>query len=138
VELDSPAQKGVGVSSLVLVARADPLTADADASDPFLLQGRDVVPLLTGSLKGGAKPLVYFVIYPDKMIQEPARMRVEYFANGEQLDMKDSDLPAPDSFGAIPMMVNAVSRPGKCEIKITVRQGFESSVRTVGYTVEAK
>lgn len=138
VELDSPAQKGIGVSSLVLVARADPLTADADPNDPFLLQGRDVVPLLDSWLKADAKPLVYFVVYPDKMIQEPARMRVEYFANGEELDVKDSDLPAPDSFGAIPMMVNTVSRPGKCEIKITVRQGFESSARSIGYTLAEK
>ena len=135
VELDSPAQKGIGLSSAMVVARADALTADADANDPFLLQGRDVVPLLDGSLKASAKPLVYFVVYPDKTSMEKPRVRVEFFVGGEELEAKDEDLPAPDSFGAIPMVVNAVSRPGKCEIKITAKQGFQSAVQSVSYTV---
>jgi VWFA-related protein len=137
VELDSPAQKGIGLSSLVVVARADPLTADADANDPFLFQGRDVVPLLDGSLKASAKPLVYFVVYPDKSNQETPRVRTEFFVGGEELEVKDADLPAPDSSGAIPVMLSAVARPGKCEIKITARQGFQSAVRSVSYTVAA-
>jgi hypothetical protein len=135
VELDSPAQKGIGLSSLVVVARADPLTADADANDPFLLQGRDVVPLLDGSLKASAKPLVYFMVYPDKSSQETPRIRVELFVGGEEVEARDADLPPPDSFGAIPMVVNAVARPGKCEIKITAKQGFQSAVQSVSYTV---
>jgi VWFA-related protein len=135
VGLDSPARKGLGLSSVMLVARADPLTADADANDPFLLQGRDVVPMLDASLKASAKPLVYFVVYPDKSSQEKPRIRVEFFVGGEELDAKDEDLPAPDSFGAIPMVVKAVARPGKCEIKITARQGFQAAVGSVSYTV---
>jgi len=134
-ELDSPPQKGIGLSSLMVVARADPLTADADADDPFLFQGRDVVPMLDGSLKASAKPLVYFVVYPDKSNQERPRIRVEFFVGGEELEAKESELPAPDSFGAIPMVVSAVARPGKCEIKITARQGFQSAVQSVSYTV---
>ena len=136
VELESPAQKGIGLSSAMVVARADPLTADADINDPFLLQGRDVVPLLGGPVKATAKPLVYFVVYPDKSSQEPPRVRVEYFVGGEELESKDQDLPAPESNGAIPMVVNAVARPGKCEIKITARQGFQSTVRSVSYIVQ--
>jgi len=135
VEMESPVQKGIGLSSLMVVARADPLTADADANDPFLLQGRDVVPLLDGNLKASAKPLIYFVVYPDKMLQDPPKIRVEFFAGGQELEAKDQDLPAPDSFGVIPMVVNAQSRPGKCEIRITARQGFESKVESVTYTV---
>lgn len=137
VELDSPPQKGVGLSSLVVVARADPLTADADANDPFLFQGRDVVPVLDGSLKASAKPLVYFMVYPDKSSQEAPRVRAEFFVGGEELEVKDADLPAPDSSGAIPVMLSAVARPGKCEIKVTARQGFQSAVRSVSYTVAA-
>ncbi|MGA3078111.1 MAG: VWA domain-containing protein [Bryobacteraceae bacterium] len=137
VELDSPPQKGVGLSSLVVVARADPLTADADANDPFLFQGRDVVPVLDGSLKASAKPLVYFMVYPDKSSQEAPRVRAEFFVGGEELEVKDADLPAPDSSGAIPVMLSAVARPGKCEIKVTARQGFQSAVQSVSYTVAA-
>jgi VWFA-related protein len=138
VELESPPQKGIGLSSAMVVARADPLTADADINDPFLLQGRDVIPLLDGPVKASAKPMVYFVVYPDRSIQEPPKLRVEYFVGGEELESKDQDLPAPESNGAIPMVVNAVARPGKCEIKITARQGFQSVVRSVSYTVDAQ
>jgi len=137
VELDSPAQKGIGLSSAMVVGRADALTADANASDPFLLQGRDVVPLLDGSLKASTKPLVYFVVYPDKSSQEPPRIRVEFFVGGEELEAKDAELPAPDATGAIPMVVHAEARPGKCEIRITAKQGFTSAVRNVSYTVAA-
>lgn len=138
VELDSSPQKGIGLSSLVVVARADPLTADADANDPFLFQGRDVVPMLDGPLKSSAKPLVYFVVYPDKSSQETPRIRAEFFVGGEELEVKEVDLPAPDSSGAIPVAVSAVARPGKCEIKITARQGFQSAVQNVSYTVDAQ
>ena len=137
-ELDSPPQKGIGLSSVMVVARADPLTADADANDPFLFQGRDVVPMLDGSLKASAQPLVYFVVYPDKSNQETPRIRAEFFVGGEELEVKEAELPAPDSSGAIPMVVSAVARPGKCEIKITARQGFQSAVQSASYTVAAQ
>jgi hypothetical protein len=47
-------------------------------------------------------------------------------------------LPPPDSSGAIPMLVNAVARPGKCEIRITALQGFQSATRSVNYAVAAQ
>ncbi len=135
-ELESPAQRGVGLSSVMVVARADALTADADADDPFLLQGRDVVPLLGGVLKEAAKPMVYFVVYPDKASVEAPRIRAEYFVGGEELEVKDVDLPAGDGSGAIPVVVSAVGKKGKCEIRITVRQGFASAVGSVSYFAE--
>ena len=57
---------------------------------------------------------------------------------GEELEVKEAELPAPDSSGAIPMVVSAVARPGKCEIKITARQGFQSAVQSASYTVAAQ
>jgi VWFA-related protein len=137
VELESPPQKGIALSSLLVVARADPLTADADANDPFLFHGRDVIPVIDGPLKATAKPSVYFVVYPDKFNQETPKVRAEFFVGDEELEVKDAELPAPDSFGAIPMVVSAVARPGKCQIKITVRQGFQSAQQSVSYTMDA-
>jgi hypothetical protein len=135
VEFDSLPADGVGLSSVMLVARADALTAEPDEDDPLLFQGREFVPILGGSLKASAKPLLYFVVYPDQSIQEAPRIRVEFFVNGEQLAQKQDALPPPDSSGAIPVVVNAVTKPGKCEIKITALQGFHSATRSVTYTV---
>ena len=138
VEFDNPSPKGVGLSSVILVARADSLTAEPDADDPLQFQGRDLVPMLSGSLKASAQPLLYFVVYPDKSIQETPRIRVQFFVNGEELEQKQEELPPPDSSGAIPVVVNAVTKPGNCEIRITASQGFHTATRSVTYTVAAQ
>jgi hypothetical protein len=138
LEFDSPAEKGVGLSSLMLVARADPLTAEPDADDPLVYNDRELVPLLGGSLKASTQPMLYFVVYPDDSLLEAARIRVQFFVNGEELEQKQSELPAPDSFGAIPVLVNAATKPGNCEIKVTALQGFQSTTRSVTYTVPAQ
>ena len=138
VEFDSPPAAGVGLSSLMLVARADPLTAEPDADDPLQFQGRELAPMLGGSLKASAQPLLYFVVYPDRSIQETPRIRVEFFVDGEELEQKQDELPPPDSSGAIPVVVNAVTKPGNCEIRITALQGFQTATRSVKYTVAAQ
>ena len=138
VEFDSPPAKGVGLSSVMLIARADPLTAEPDADDPLQFQGRELVPMLNASLKASAQPLLYFVVYPDKSIQETPRIRVESFVDGEELAQKQAELPPPDSSGAIPVVVNAVMKPGNCEIRITALQGFHTITRSVTYTVAAQ
>jgi VWFA-related protein len=138
VEFDNPSPKGVGLSSVILVARADSLTTEPDADDPLQFQGRDLVPMLSGSLKASARPLLYFVVYPDKSIQETPRIRVQFFVNGEELEQKQEELPPPDSSGAIPVVVNAVTKPGNCEIKITASQGFHTANRSVTYSVAAQ
>jgi VWFA-related protein len=138
VEFDSPPAAGVGLSSLMLVARADPLTAEPDADDPLQFQGKELVPMLGGSLNASAQPLLYFVVYPDKAIQETPRIRVEFLLDGEELAQKQDELPPPDSSGAIPVVVNAVTKPGNCEIRITALQGFHAATRSVKYTVAAQ
>jgi hypothetical protein len=138
LEFDSPSADGVGLSSLMLVARADTLTAEPDADDPLQFQGRDLVPMLGTSLKASAQPLLYFVVYPDKSIQETPRIRVQFFVNGEELAQKRDELPPPDSSGAIPVVVNAVTKPGNCEIRITASQGFHTAARSISYTVAAQ
>jgi VWFA-related protein len=138
VEFDSPSPKGVGLSSVMLVARADPLTAEPDADDPLQFQGRDLVPMLSASLKASAQPLLYFVVYPDKSMQETPRIRVQFLVDGEELEQKQDELPPPDSSGAIPVVVNAATKPGSCEIRITASQGFQTATRSIKYTVVAQ
>ncbi|HUB78093.1 MAG TPA: VWA domain-containing protein [Bryobacteraceae bacterium] len=135
LEFDSPEAGGVGMSSLMLVARFDPLTAEPEFDDPLVLKDHEIVPMLTGPLTASAKPMLYLVIYPNKMIEEAPRLRVQFLVNGEELEEKQIDLPAPDASGAIPVLVNAATKPGKCELKVTVIQGFESFARSLNYAV---
>ena len=138
VELESPPQKGIGLSSVMLLARADPLTAAPDPNDPFVFHGREIIPSVDGVVKASARPLLYFVVYPDKLSQETPRIRVEMSVGGETLEVKDQDLPAADSFGGIPMVINTETRPGKCEIKVTAKQGFQTATQSVTFTVAAQ
>jgi len=138
VEFDSPEEKGVGLSSLILVARADPLTEEPEADDPLVFQDRELVPMLSGSLPASAQPMLYFVVYPDDTLTQTPRIRVEFSVDGKQLEQKQNELPEPDASGAIPVLVNAATKAGNCEIRVTVLQGFESTTRSVTYTVPAR
>jgi VWFA-related protein len=134
-EFESPQRKGIALSSVVLVSRAEPLTGKPDDDDPLLFQGREVVPALDAKLKADAKPLAYFVIYPDRASTEKARIRVSFVVNGKVLSEKEADLPAADASGAIPMLVNAAMRPGDCELRITALQGTDAPQQSISYTV---
>ena len=135
IEFDSPPRGGVGLSSLMLVERADPLTGPADTADPFQFHGKELAPMLDRSLTASAHPLVYFVVYPDTSYQENAKIEVEYLVDGESLAKKEAELPPPDELGAIPMLVNAVAKPGHCELRIRAMQASRSTIQTLSYVV---
>jgi VWFA-related protein len=135
LEFDSPEASGVGMSSLMLVARVDPLTAESELDGPLVYKDSEIVPMLTGPLKASAKPMLYLVVYPDKSVEEAPRLRVQFLVNGQELEQKQIDLPAPDASGAIPVLVNAATKPGKCELKVTATQGFQSYTRSLNYVV---
>jgi VWFA-related protein len=134
-EFDSPEKSGLGMSSVILVQRVDPVQGHADAADPFQFATSKVVPDLSGTVNPTAQSYVYFVIYPDPASTEKPQIEVQFLLNGEELAKQDSDLPAPDATGAIPMVVSAVAKAGNCELKITAIQGDKTLARSVTYTV---
>jgi len=136
LQFDNPEEhQGPGISSLVLVGPAEPLNGKPDATDPFVFQGRRMVPLLNHSLKPKDEPFVYFIVYPDKANSEKPKIEVEFLVGGESLAKQDADLPARDESGAVPMVVSAALKPGECELRITAIQGNASSTQSVKYTV---
>jgi VWFA-related protein len=136
VQFDSPEpHSGVGLSSVMLIQRLEPATGPADASDPMVVQGKRLVPLMASTLAADAKPYVYFAIYPDKTRTEKPKLHVEFQAEGQVLANQSYELPAPDATGAIPMLIRAATHTGPCELKIVVSQGTDSVARTVSYTI---
>jgi hypothetical protein len=129
--------KGVGMSSVVLVQQVEPVSGPPDASDPLVFQGKRMVPMAASALKSTAKPVVYFVVYPDKANAEKPKIQVEFLSGGQVLARQTADLPAPDPSGTIPMIVGAALRPGNCQLRITALQGVESATGSVNYTVAA-
>ncbi len=140
---NNPARKGLGLSSVMLVQRLEPVNGTAGAADPFEFQmdkdqRRRVVPELRNAFTPAAKPAVYFVVYPDKAVAGKPEIQVEFLVDGHVLAKQDAELPAPDSTGAIPMVVGAVAKPGHCELRITARQGEQSTMQNLYYTVVAQ
>jgi hypothetical protein len=113
-----------------------------DGADPFVFgvdkgHPRRVIPELSGNLKAGVHPYAYFVIYPDKSNTEKPKLQVEFLVNGKVLAKQIADLPAPDSSGAIPMLVATAAQPGNCQLRISALQGSATAVQTVDYSVAA-
>ena len=130
--------KGVGLSSVGLVRGLEPVDGVPDPSDPLIYQGKRVVPDLTPTLGADAKPLIYFVVYPDKSLAENPKLQVEFFADAKPVAIQNIKLPAPDASGAVAMLLSGPTRPGDCELRISTIQGAGSAEQILKYKVLAK
>ncbi len=143
LEFDNPGHTGIALSSIVLVRRLESTGTPYDPNDPFLLQvqaqqqstPRRIVPELTTTLAAGARPSVYFVVYPDSANPEKPKLWVEFRVDGEVVAKRVSDLGPADPTGAVPLIVAAAAHPGDCELRITALQGGDFSTQTLRYTI---
>ena len=62
---------------------------------------------------------------------------MSFLVGGKLVAKQESELPAPDSTGAIPMVIQAATRPGDCELRITAMQGNTATQRSISYTIAA-
>ena len=139
----SPEQKGVGLSSILLLQNKEPVNGKVAPADPLEFQldatkGERIVPELGTNLAPTATPTVFFVVYPDKAITDKAKIQAEFLLGGKLLGKQMADLPAPDATGAILMQISAPAKPGDCELRITAMQGNSSTMQSLKYTVAAK
>ncbi len=132
--IDNPESGSLGLSTVMLVRELDPVNGP-DAADPFRVGNNRVRPELTRTLSAGAKPFIYFVVYPDKTSTESPRVEVQFVHNGQVLARRTLDVPPAGADGAAPMLIGSVAKPGNCELKITAMQGDESLERSVAYIV---
>ena len=126
----SAATNGIQANA-AMVQRVDPADTDLNVADSFILEDKRVVPWLVPILRASAKPLAYFVAYPDIAAAERPQLQVEFLWNGEAIARQSADLPPPNSSGAIPMLVGVAMRPGSTELRITVRQGESAATQSV-------
>jgi len=124
---------GLGMSSALLIRRLEP---GADSATPLSFRGQKLIPFVETSLTEAQKPYAYFVVYPDRRNNAKPRVQVEFTVDGRMVANQTADLPAPDSSGAIPMVIRAAVHAGKCQLKITTMQGAESATRTLAYNVQ--
>ena len=124
----------------MLVQRIDTMAQRSPAANPFEFpaktQWRRVTPELNTTLKPDARPMAYFVVYPDPAAAEKPKLQVEFLVGGKLQATQTSALPEPDASGAIALVVGAASHTGDCRLRITALQGAASATQVLDYTVQ--
>jgi VWFA-related protein len=139
-EFESRRSNGPAMSSVMLVQQLQPIDGPANTADPFQIpvdgsHTQLVVPELSNA-STEARPMAYFVLYPDASNPEKPRLQMQVLADGKVLSEQAIQVPAPN--GAIPMVVRIAAHPGECELRVTVHQGTASATQTLKYKVDSK
>jgi VWFA-related protein len=120
--------KNLGMSSLELVRRLDPLPGPRDPMDPFEVDNGRIVPTLADSVASSKPVDVYFVVYPaptngQSVNGQDLKAVLQVFREGKEVARKPLDLSRPEPDGSIPMLVRLSPDRGQCDVLITARQG---------------
>ncbi len=121
--------KNLGMSSLELVRRLDPLPGPRDPMDPFEIENGRIVPTLADSVASSQPVDLYFVVYPTQAANAPdanapnLKATLQVFREGKEVARKPLDLSRPEADGSIPMLVRLSPDPGQCDVLITAQQG---------------
>jgi len=130
----------LGVSSLQLVRRLDPLAGPRDPMDPLEVDNGRIVPTLVDSVKSTKPVDLYFVVYPAQssaasgvasgatpgttpVATDDLKATLQVFREGREVARKPLDMSKQEADGSIPMLVRVSPDPGQCDVLITARQG---------------
>jgi hypothetical protein len=136
--IDCAARNGTELSSVALVRRMEPEAGLDAGADPLAYQGKRIYPALFTELAAAGEQYLYFVAYPDSNNGSKPELRAQLLMNGRVVADRTMPLPAADSAGAIPVLIQAAGRPGQHEMRFILSQGNESSTETIRYTVAPK
>ncbi len=138
-----PEDKGgvLGISSVALVRNTKAKDAATKPNDPMLMADKVIMPMVNPILKKTEYETVpfYLTIYPDANNNAKATLRMEFSKDGTLLGGGSPPIGEPDAQGRIQYVANAplASLPnGNYEVKFIVKQGLETAVENVSFTVE--
>ena len=129
---------GPMLSSLALLRRADPLPADAPASeDPFRVEGVRVVPHLAGPVSKAANPNLSFFarLYPAPGGEAPT-LTLEFVREGKTVGRASPPLSAADANGNMALLSGVPSAsfpPGQYDVRLKVLQGDAEATETTHF-----
>jgi VWFA-related protein len=124
----APPRAAIDISSISLIRRLDPQSADAASIDPFHYQGNRVVPRLDAEVQNapGGGLSFYFVVYPQASEASKPQLTLELSKDGQPLGAISPQLPEPNERGAIPYIASFPLEKfpaGQYELRAVVRQG---------------
>jgi hypothetical protein len=123
-----PVRSPVGLSSLAVVKRAEPLPKGALASDdPFRVGDVRIVPWVTEPEVDGRQEIrLFFVAYTRPDAGGTPEIALEFVHGGHVVDRAQPALPSADPEGRIPYVVSipaARFSPGQYEVRAELRDG---------------
>ena len=134
-DFTSAPNAGLSMSDPVLVQRIEPGAPQPEVNDPLQLPKGRIVPWLDSTVSSNKSPMIYFVVYADKADAGKPKLSLKVLVDGKASIDQSQDLPAPDSTGAIPMLISVPPDSGAFEIRIIARQGAQSVERALKYTM---
>jgi len=112
---------GIGLSSVEIVRRAEPLAGPANPLNPFELDKAVIVPELGDS--ASSPVTLYFVLYPAKQSPTTASVVLQLLKDGKEFGRQALPVPEPRPDGSVPMVVRVSPGPGLYAIIVTAQQG---------------
>ena len=137
--------KNLGVSSLQMVRRLDPLAGPRDPLDPLEVDNGRIVPNLADSVASSNPVDLYFVVYPAQAgaatgtassTTDDLKATLQVFREGREVARKPLDMSKQQADGSIPMLVRVSPDPGQCDVLITAQQG--ALVAQSGFSVKVE
>ena len=129
--------KQLGLSSVEVVNRVEPLNGPHNPMNPFEIESGRVVPTFTDSVASGKPVGLYFIVYPAKLdVAEDTRVTLQLFHDGKEVARQPVTLPQPAADGSIPILLQLSPDPGQCDIKVTAQQGALMAQSTLAVKVE--
>ena len=135
-QINSVEVRGISLSDPALVRSLQELTRSPNITDPFEFTGKRVLPFVSARVKAGAKPAVYFVVYPRAGQSARPRVLLDLLQAGRVISSREITPPEADASGAMHVLVSGGEAPGDYELRITALQSAASSVRSIKYTIE--
>ena len=141
VTIESRPHPGLALSDLTLVRRLENSGFLPDDADPFQYASeytaKRILPFVTTDLPSGAKPFVYFKIFPNAANTARPVLTVRLFKDGRPMANLKPPVPPPVAPGVIPIVLELTAAPGNYEVRATVTQGSNSMDQSLKYSIAA-
>ncbi|MFN0088346.1 MAG: VWA domain-containing protein [Blastocatellia bacterium] len=127
-----PPRAAVGMSSVAVIKRVDPVDASVkDPDNPFRFADGKIIPNLGDPIlpSPGAKISFYFIVYPASGPGGKPKLMLEFLLDGEVVARATPELPGPDARGRIPYIATVpmeTFKVGRYEVRAVVQQGDQA------------
>jgi VWFA-related protein len=137
-----PAGRGLGMSSVSLIRRIDPVDPNVkDPDNPMRFEQGKIIPNLGETIRPtpGSQVSFFFVVYPAADASEKPGLTLEFLLDGQVVARANPELSPPDASGRIAYITSApieTFKTGRYELRAVVTQGQHSVEEHTFFVIE--